>query len=154
MGITAALAWELPYKPVYLDDELRDSYEMGDLPLLKRKDQNVSKVNYTSTSTSTNTQQPSSNASNSNYYYTNVSPPDKNPFNRYYAVNSNQQFYPNVPNTNNNNYANGIDAAQSNKLHYYLSYADNVIKQFQPLIQQIPKDRPFDSVGLKDLADT
>lgn len=148
MGITAALAWELPYKPVYLDDELRDSYEMGNLPLLKRKDQNVSKVNYTST-TSTN-KQPSSNAY-SNYYYTNVSPPNKNPFNRYDTMNPNQQFYPNVPNTNNN-YAN--DVVQSNKLHYYLSYANKIMKQLQHITQQIPKDRPFGSVGLKDLSDT
>lgn len=149
LGITAALAWELPSKPVYLDEELRDSFQMGNLPLLKRKDQNVSPVNYANT-TKDPSQSPSleTNANAySNYYYTNL-PNKQNPFNRYYAVNPNHRFSY-VPNG-----INGDDAGQSNKLQYYLSYADRLMKEFKQLTQNIPKDRPFGPASLKDLADT
>lgn len=154
LGITAALAWELPSKPVYLDEELRESYQMGNLPLLQRKDQNVSNIKYTSTN-----KQPSSTASNSNsavpnanYYYTNVPPPNKNPFNRYYAVNPNHRFYYNEP--DKSFYANSTDGGKSNKLQYYLSYADKLIKEFKQLTEQIPTNRPFGPAGLTSLSDT
>lgn len=154
LGITAALAWELPSKPVYLDEELRDSYEMGNLPLAQRKDQNVSNVTYTSTNKQTsppsNTNSAGSNTFSNNYYYTNVpSASNKNPFNRYnYAVDPNHPFYYNVP--NKNTYATNI-AGQSNKLQYYLSYADRFMKEFKQLTQ---KEHPFGATGLNGLADT
>lgn len=41
VGITSALAWELPSQPVYLEDELQEIYNNGSLPLLRRNDDNV-----------------------------------------------------------------------------------------------------------------
>lgn len=157
LGITAALAWELPYKPVYLNEELHESYQTGNLPLLKRKDQNVSKVNYTSTNELPAAMAADPNAAGpsvySNYYYTNVPPPKKNPFNRFYAINPNHHVYYDV--AHRNNYVNNVAGPiQSNKLHYYLSYADKFMKEFKELTQKIPKDRPFGPAGLKGLADT
>lgn len=123
---------------------------MGNLPLLQRKDQNVSNVTYTSTKK----QSASSSAEpNINYYYTNVPPPPKrNPFDRYYAMNPNDRINYNV--LDKNVYSNRIDGDQSHKLHYYLSYADKFMKQFKQLTQQIPKDHPLGPSGLKGLADT
>lgn len=159
LGITAALAWELPSRPVYLNEELRESYEMGNLPLINRHDQNVSNVNYTST-----VKRPSTNATNSNenaysnYYYTNVQSPTKqNPFNKFYATKPYQQFYYDLP--DKHKYSNSIagnvdsDTDQSNKLQYYLSYADKFMKEFKEFTQKLPKDRPLGPGNLKDLAD-
>lgn len=43
-GVTVALAYGLPDKPTYPDEELREVYENGTLPLLlRRNDQNVTK---------------------------------------------------------------------------------------------------------------
>lgn len=41
VGITGALAWELPSKPVYPEEELQEIYNNGSLPLLRRNDGNV-----------------------------------------------------------------------------------------------------------------
>lgn len=156
LGITAALAWELPYKPVYLNEELHESYQMGNLPLIKRKDQNVSKVNYTSTNGQPAAMAADPNAARpsaySNYYYTNVPPPSKNLFDRIYAINPNHRVYYNM--AHRNDYANNVAGDQSPKLQYYLSYADKFMKEFKELTQKIPKDRPFGPAGLKGLADT
>lgn len=44
-GVTAALAWGLPDKPVYPDEELMQKYEDGHLPLLEnRNDKNVTET--------------------------------------------------------------------------------------------------------------
>lgn len=45
VGITGALAWELPTKPVYPDEELQEIYKNGSLPLLRRNDGDV-EMNY------------------------------------------------------------------------------------------------------------
>lgn len=38
LGLTTALAWELPDQPTYVDDTLMEGYENGTLPLLDRND--------------------------------------------------------------------------------------------------------------------
>ncbi|XP_055305020.1 uncharacterized protein LOC129569832 [Sitodiplosis mosellana] len=44
-GITVALAWGLPDKPVYPEQELMERYENGSLPLLLREDKNFTDAN-------------------------------------------------------------------------------------------------------------
>lgn len=47
-GITCALAWGLPTKPIYPDEELMQQYEKGRLPLIQyRKDKNATNSNST-----------------------------------------------------------------------------------------------------------
>lgn len=134
IGLTAALAWELPSKPVYLDEELHESYQMGDLPLLKRKDQNVSNVTYTSTnkqsSQAANSYSSVPSALSTQYYYTNV--PSLS--NRYPT---NRLDY-NTP--NKNLLSNRTAAGQSDKMQYYLSYADRFMSELRQLTQSMPKD--------------
>lgn len=43
--MTVALAWGLPDKPIYPEQDLRESYENGKLPLLLRDDKNVTDAN-------------------------------------------------------------------------------------------------------------
>lgn len=38
LGMTAAMAWELPFEPVDLQEDLQEAYEEGHLPLLERSD--------------------------------------------------------------------------------------------------------------------
>lgn len=38
IGITGAMAWELPSEPIYLEEALQEAYENGGLPLLDRND--------------------------------------------------------------------------------------------------------------------
>lgn len=46
-GVTAALAWGLPDKPTYPDQELMEKYDNGSLPFLQyRKDGNVTESNH------------------------------------------------------------------------------------------------------------
>lgn len=46
-GVTAALAWGLPDKPTYPDQELMEKYDNGSLPLLQyRKDGNITESNH------------------------------------------------------------------------------------------------------------
>lgn len=40
VGITGALAWELPTKPVYPEEKLQEIYKNGSLPLLRRNGNN------------------------------------------------------------------------------------------------------------------
>lgn len=46
-GVTCALAWGLPFKPTYPEEELQEKYKMGQLPLLNRNDKNITDTNYT-----------------------------------------------------------------------------------------------------------
>lgn len=41
LGITCALAWELPESPVHLSEDLMEKYKNGTLPLLLRMDTNI-----------------------------------------------------------------------------------------------------------------
>lgn len=45
-GVTVALAWGLPFKPYYPDEELPAQYEQGHLPLLGRVDENITDSQY------------------------------------------------------------------------------------------------------------
>lgn len=45
LGITCALAWELPETPVHLSEDLMNKYKNGTLPLLLRMDTNSSDEN-------------------------------------------------------------------------------------------------------------
>lgn len=47
LGVTCALAWELPENPVHLNEELMAKYKNGTLPLLLRNDENVSENSIT-----------------------------------------------------------------------------------------------------------
>lgn len=110
---------------------------MGNLPLLKRKDANVT---YVDANTQPPTKTSNVNKADLNYYYTNV--PLSSP---YYATAPLQRIYYKKPTIDN--------GSQSDKLQYYLSYADKFVKEFEQLTQQIPKDRPFTPAHLKGLAD-
>lgn len=159
LGITAALAWELPSKPVYFDEELHNAYEMGNLPLLHRNDQNVSNINYTNTIKEPQSIPMMYNQNNvPNYYYTNVpSRPNVN-------IN-NKKYYSKYPSDGyfNQNDGNGFNYdytktqpilnqyGSSNKMQYYLSYADNFLKQFKQLTNQIPTNKPLTQSNFQQL---
>lgn len=44
LGVTCALAWELPDKPVHASEELMNQYQNGTLPLLLRMDENITET--------------------------------------------------------------------------------------------------------------
>lgn len=142
------MAWELPSKPIYLDEELRDSYEMGQLPLLHRNDKNVTKVQYVlpSKKYTSNT----ANRIDSNYYYTNI-PKEKFSYekNQYqsspYYQSGNKPLSYSVPN-------NLQQTSSSNQLQHYVSYADSLMKQFKKLTEKIPQDRPLSTKDFQEFA--
>lgn len=142
------MAWELPSKPIYLDEELRDSYEMGQLPLLHRNDKNVTKVQYVlpSKKYTSNT----ANRIDSNYYYTNI-PKEKFAYekNQYqsspYYQSGNKPLSYSVPN-------NLQQTSSSNQLQHYVSYADSLMKQFKKLTEKIPQDRPLSTKDFQEFA--
>lgn len=146
LGVTAAMAWELPSKPIYLDEELRDSYEMEQLPPLQRYDKNVTNAQYVLPS------KKYSNVPNgikSNFYYTNI--PEKT---MYYQKNQYQSpyksYYP--PNYKSAYSAQNHPTDATNKLQYYVSYADRMVKQFQKLTEKIPQDRPLNTKDFQEFA--
>lgn len=117
------MAWELPHKPIYLDEELHESYEMGRLPLLNRNDKNISNSQYGIPVKSNST---SANIIQSNYYYTNI-PKQKFAYD--------QLHYP-----------------TANKIQNYISYADKMMKEFREYTNKIPQYRPLSTENFKDLA--
>lgn len=140
LGITAAMAWELPSKPVYLDEELRDSYEMGDLPLLHRNDKNVTTAQYVLPSQKYSNRP---NTNDPNFYYTNIpkqkfSYEKKNQYQSPYKSPYQTSYKPSYPATN--------------KLQNYVSYADNLMKQFKSLTEKIPQDRPLSVQDFQEFA--
>lgn len=147
LGVTAAMAWELPSKPIDLDEALGDSYEMGGLPPLQRNDKNVTNAQYVLPP------KKYSNVPNgikSNYYYTNI--PEKT---AYYQKNQYQSpykssYYP--PNYKSPYSAQNHPTDTTNKLQYYVSYADSLAKQFQKLTENIPKDRPLSTKDFQEFA--
>lgn len=146
LGITAAMAWELPSKPIYLDEDLHDSYEMGQLPLLHRNDKNVTKAQYVLPSKNSNT----ANRINSNYYYTNI-PTKKFAYNKNQYKSPYKSYYP-------YDYKPSYSAAQgnpqqsSNKIQSYVSYADSLMKQFKKITDKIPQDRPLSTKDFQEFA--
>lgn len=141
LGITAAMAWELPSKPVYLDEELQESYQMGKLPLLHRNDQNISNSQYTD-SKNVNNIKP-------NYYYTNL------PQQKYPSKSSNHQYYSFRPIYNKGYYDSVKDnrVDPSNKIQNYLSYANKLVNDFKEITDKIPKNRPLGTQDFQNLAD-
>lgn len=138
IGITAAMAWELPSEPLHIDEVLQGAYEEGDLPLLNRNDEIDS--NYTADTT---TGQPAYMPSR--YYNYNSNNTD-----RYYnSVNSTnsarQDYYYYMKETKNDDNKISRRPVQPENL-YYSSYKapnlyntqqtyqnDNSITQKQPI---------------------
>lgn len=135
------MAWELPSQPVYLNEELHDTYEMGELPLLNRIDKNEMNAQYVlpSKKYSANTM----NSINSNSYYTNIPKRkfnyEKNQYQSPYKISYHKSDYkPSKPIQ-----ASQTLAAPTNKLQSYISYADGLMKQFKQLTENIPSNRPL-----------
>lgn len=151
------MAWELPSQPYYIDEELHNSYEMGNLPLLKqRKDKNSTALKYTQKTVKL---QPShapitySNRKNEPVYYTQETLPiaagggyhPRIPINTYYYGNggthanllrpSSGYSHPWTP-----THDRGAWPPISNKMDYYLSYADKLFKNFNGLTGKTPKN--------------
>lgn len=141
MGITAAMAWELPSEPVYLDEELQESYQMGKLPLLNRNDQNISDLKHTD-SNSVN------NNINNNYHY-------KNLLQQKFPSKSSNQQYSTRPIYNKGYYDSVKDnqVDPSNKIQNYLMYANKLVKDFKEITDKIPKNRPLGTQDFQNLAD-
>lgn len=147
------MAWELPSKPVYLDEELRESYEMGQLPLLNRNDKNISNVQY---ELPLKKYPNTANRIDSNYYYTNVpkkqfdngknqyqAQPSVLPASLYYQSGGRPSYY---------SMANSLQTPSSNKLQHYVSYADSLMKQFKRITEKIPQDRPLSTKDFQEFA--
>lgn len=131
------MAWELPSKPVYLDEELQESYQMGKLPLLHRNDQNISYSEYTD-----------SNIKH-NYYYKNLSKqkyPTKSPNKQYSTRPIYNKGYYDLKKDNNQ-----LDP--SNKIENYLLYANKLVKDFKEITDKIAKNRPLGTQDFQNLAD-
>lgn len=206
LGMTAAMAWELPFEPVDLE-ELQEQYEEGHLPLLERSDNLTSLLSNTATSSkkkssSKKKKQPtkasvdqtsnpnSSNDLNSNFnqqydgsnsnlyngyqnymqsmrpatysqphpYYTNYDNDKSSPssLDRYYATANRSPYRPAV----------GTHRpplpSYSNKMEYYLSYADQFFKEIdaqmnsgQPTTTatKAPKKSKTKTIGAKRKSD-
>lgn len=134
------MAWELPSQPVYLNEELHEAYEMGELPLLNRNDKNEMNAQYVlpSNKYSANIL----NTINSNSYYTNI---PKQKFN--YEKNQYQSPYKKSYYKSDYKKTNPIQSSESaaptDKLQSYISYADGLMKQFKQLTENIPSNRPL-----------
>lgn len=149
------MAWELPSKPVYLDEELHGAYANGDLPLLHRNDKNVTKIEYKEKTPSNSGTINSPSSTGSNYYYTNI-PQQKYYYNydnyNHQALAKRPMYYTHdsepvyAANTNNQ-----IDAA--NKIQSYVAYANKVMKQFKKLTEKIPLNRPLSAKDFQEFTD-
>lgn len=153
MGITAAMAWELPSKPTYFDEGFNGNYQAEKVEkvekasTLNRNDKNVTQADYAPPVKST-----------SNYYYTNVPKvehPAKSPLTKAEYL-SNFQYPWKSGNPSQYQYPSkyGSSAPPVNRLENYVSYADNVMKQLQQLANQIPQNRPLNTDYLKELSKT
>ncbi|XP_031636178.1 uncharacterized protein LOC116349064 [Contarinia nasturtii] len=143
LGITAAMAWELPSEPIYLDEQLRDQYEMGELPLLHRNDKNVTNVQYVLPS--------KKNAADANHinYYTNI-PKEKftNDKNQYQSPSKSYYQSGYKPSSYMAQAANA--QSNSNKIQQYISYADSLMKQFKKITEKIPQNRPLSTKDFQE----
>lgn len=156
LGITAALAYELPTKPFYIDHDLKNNYETGNV---QRVDKNGTSLKYGATKKHQPSHAPIkySNQKSDNYkstYYTNypassIQPETMN-VNRFYSRNGvrpigpmnllrpfdrpPQQYW--SPSASHGTHW----PATSNKMQYYLSYADKLFNDFNGLTAKIPKN--------------
>lgn len=165
LGITTALAWELPDEPFYPDSELMEDYQEGRLPLLERSDNFTDATSSKQKKKSKPTKpisQPAPIAFNINDleyfnqpsfdhsshpinphiysqphpYYTNYNELDKySPLDTYY--------YGNGPVTAGRP---GAVPLNSNKLKYYLSLADEFLKQFNAQPSNGTTKKPTDTL--------
>lgn len=144
LGITAAMAWELPSTPIYLNEELRESYEMGQLPLLHRDDKNVTNAQYVLPS-----KKYANTANTINSYYTNIPKQkfgyEKNQYQSPYKSYYKSDYKP-------SNRIPGISAPTVDSFQSYISYADSLMKQFKELTGNIPRDRPLNTKDFQEFA--
>lgn len=138
LGITAAMAWELPSSPVYYDEQLRDSYDMDESPQFHRNDKNVTNVQYVLPSKNVN----NVNRIKSNFYYTNI-PKQKFAYDKSQYQSPSKSYYQSV---------NRPVQSTSNKFQHYVSYADNLMKQFKLLTEKIPQNRPLSTKDFQEFA--
>lgn len=174
LGITAAMAWELPSKPTYFDEDLNQQYNVEKVEKdekVNRNDKNVTKSDYVAPV-----------KSNSNYYYTNVpkhdypvngqypsnvqytpnnqySPNGQYPLNAQYSSKyqypSKSQYSSNYQYPSKTQYPSKYSSTQPvNQLQSYVTYADTLMKQLQQLTKQIPQDRPLNANDFKLITDT
>ena len=173
IGITGALAWELPSKPFYPDEALQQAYEGGGLPLIDRndndtylnKDDNVNKSEtYTYNKDASTTGTPINIGNYQSNYYANKNSHDsyyKKNYDNYYRnnesnnnKNTREQYYSNRPNY----YYNQATKPQetyfdqipkvidkfSNKMDYYFSYADKLLSTIKDFTSN--KRNPWENV--------
>lgn len=139
LGITAAMAWELPSKPVDLNEYVHGANEMEEQ---RRKDKNVTNASPQNALPSKSNSD-AINHIDSNGYYTNI--PKRKIF--YEETNQYQSPYKSYA-----KYQNKSPLASSNKLQNYVLYADNLMKQFKRLTETIPSNRPFSPVNFQEFA--
>lgn len=130
------MAWELPSKPVDLNEHLQGSYEMEEL---QRNDINATKSNSDT----------DNRIDNANEYYTNI-PKQKNSYD-----NKNQYQSP-YKSYGKYDYKSPLPSnpmvAPNNKLQSYAMYADSLMKQFKRLTKTIPQNRPFSPANFQEFA--
>lgn len=152
LGITAAMAWELPSKPFYIEEGLRHQYEMENV---HRNDKNSTTLKFTASKKHSPSHAPitynSKSDNHKSIYYTNdpIAPVayEQHPINGYYFDNNGSPFgHANLLRPNYGHWrvpltTNGYHLpSKSDKMQYYLSYADKMLKDFHGLTAKIPKN--------------
>lgn len=140
------MAWELPSKPVDLNEHLHGSYEMEELQ--HRNDKNVTNA-FPSKSNSDTV-----NRIDSNGYYTNIPKQKmfyekKNQYQSPYKSYEKYKYKSSLP-----SHSMPGPGPSSNKLQNYVMYADNLMKQFKRLTETIPPNRPFSPVNFQEFTNT
>lgn len=129
------MAWELPSKPVDLNEYIDGSYEMEEL---RRKDKNATNALPSKSNSDT------INPIDSNGYYTNI--PEQKIF---YEKTSPHQS----PSKSYEKYKNKSSPPfGGNRLQNYVMYADSLMKQFKRLTETIPTNRPFSPAKFQEFA--
>lgn len=112
VGITAAMAWELPNKPVYLEQELQDAYKNGEFLLIDRSDNNVTEDQKITTTKKPSSSKNTKKTGLDSYY----NQPDRYyTKDRYYA---NSNYYYKQPWS--------MGQKKSNKFYYYFPYGNSL----------------------------
>lgn len=155
LGITAAMAWELPSKPTYFDEGLKGNYEVEKVEKVEK----VSALNRNDKNVTTADKDALPVKSASNYYYTNVPKVEyaaKSPQLTKAEYLSNYRYPWTSGNLPQYQYPSkyGSSAPQVNRIDNFVSYADNVMKQLQQLTNQIPQNRPLNTDYFKQLSKT
>lgn len=114
IGITAAMAWELPSEPLHINEVLQGAYEEGELPLLNRNDE-IDTNNTADTTTGQLTSIPNTynyyDANNTDGYYNNIystKPPSR----------QDNYYYSNMKETKNNDNEMSQRPIQPENLYY------------------------------------